>query len=162
MIQFKLTEEAKALSMIDFAPRRATFGAAGYDLRICSAEPIKIFPGEFIKLHTGICMWIGSNKVDIMQAYDSSMLDVAIMTARSSLKGLQLTNAIGVIDEDYQGEYLVSVYNYTDETIVLQPGVRIVQVIFTKAFIHDLIPVEEFSHDTMRGTGGFGHTGGTL
>lgn len=162
MIQFKLTEQAKELTMLDFTPRRATSGSAGYDLKICSAEPVKIYPGEFTKLHTGVCIWLGSNKIDDMQLRNSSILDVAIMTPRSSLKGLQLTNSVGVLDEDYQGEYLVSVHNYTDDIIVLQPGVSIVQILFTKAFIYGLVPVEEFSHDTTRGAGGFGHTGGTL
>ena len=161
MLQFKLTPDAQALSLLDFTPTRATPGSAGYDLKICTAEPITIYPGEYKKLHTGVCIWIGSNNVDSFALRDSSCRDVGIMTPRSSLKGLLLTNSIGIIDEDYQDEFLVSVYNYSDYPIILKPGVSIVQVVFMKAFTYDLIPVLDFSHETTR-SGGFGSTGNSL
>jgi dUTP pyrophosphatase len=161
MIEMILTEKAKALSMIDFTPRRATDGSAGYDLKACIEEKYFVLPGEIYKIPTGVHIWIGSAAANCEALRSDRVKDAALLMPRSSLKGLQLTNAIGLIDEDYQGEYMVSVHNYTDDTITIVPGQSIVQLVFIKVFIDDGFKiVEKFSNSTVRSTDGFGSTGG--
>ena len=160
MIKYKLTEKAKYLSMIDFEPRRATEGSGGYDLKACIEEKYFVLPGEFYKIPTGVHIWIGSKSHSCNELRSHNVLDCGLLLPRSSLKGLQLTNAVGLIDEDYQGEYRVSVYNYTDDTIVLHPGQSIVQLLLIKAFTDTMMVVDDFGVSTTRSEGGFGSTGG--
>jgi len=159
LIQYKLTEEAKRLELVlgtKFTPKRATQGSAGFDLKLCTEFPIHIPAYTYAKIPTGVHMWL----VDLDDtAFDQVHSIAGLLMPRSSLKGLQLTNSIGLIDSDYQGEYFVSVFNYTDSLIRLLPGESIAQLCMVQAYTPDLVKVEEFTHLTERGEGGFGHTG---
>jgi dUTP pyrophosphatase len=78
-------------------------------------------------------------------------------------KGLKLTNTMGLIDADYQGEIIVScIYQPTDEqpdTLIIERGERFAQLFFIPAYQAIFNVVDEFSAETERGSGGFGHTG---
>jgi hypothetical protein len=58
-------ETSYAMNVIDldFAPRRATVGSSGYDLSACIPESISIFPGETVKIPTGVCIWLDSESI---------------------------------------------------------------------------------------------------
>jgi len=85
-----------------------------------------------------------------------------IISARSSLakkKGLILANGIGVIDKDYSGntdEILLSVYNFTDDEVIVEKGERIAQGMFVRI---DQGNWNEVSHMDDESRGGFGSTG---
>ncbi len=87
---------------------------------------------------------------------------VAILAPRSGLgikHGLILANTIGVIDSDYQGEISIGIHNRGAEPYTVEPGERICQMLFMPVVQTTLAIVEEFSAESARGTGGFGHTG---
>ena len=145
-------------------PNYATSGSAGIDL-ICT-EDVIIYPGETKMIPTGLAIWIGSHDLGSWCAV------VGFMLPRSGLgtKGLVLANTVGLIDEDYQGELMVSAWNriqqhdYEDvnevliDTIKLKAGDRFAQLVFMPVIKAQFEIVEEFSNETQRGTSGFGST----
>lgn len=130
-------------------PDYATAGSAGMDLR--SLEDVYINPGETHKFPLGWAMYIGDHEV------------CALLAPRSSLgiKGIHLSNLIGIIDSDYQGELIVNLTNNSrhPEPYFIEEGDRIAQLLFLPVRFVNWMPVVDFSHETARGTGGFGSTG---
>jgi dUTP diphosphatase len=130
-------------------PKRGTAGAAGFDLCACIDEHIHIAPGETHLIPTGIAIHINEPGV------------AAMLLPRSGLghkHGIVLGNLVGLIDSDYQGQILVSLWNRGSEPFALEPGDRIAQMIFVPVIPAEFEIVDEFKQ-TGRGAGGFGHTG---
>ncbi len=73
-------------------------------------------------------------------------------------KGISIVNSPGTIDEDYRGDIGVILINLGDEPFVIKKGDKIAQMVFQKVEKYDLNPVDQLSV-TVRGEGGFGHTG---
>ena len=131
-------------------PSYATSGAAAMDLRACLNEPQTVLPGETVFIPSGIAISI----------HDPSL--VALLIPRSGLgikHGIVLANTVGVIDSDYQGEISIGIYNRGQATYTIEPGERICQMMFVPVMQAALTLVEEFSRESDRGVGGFGHTG---
>ena len=132
-------------------PKRGTVGSAGFDLKAYSEDSICIYPGKVELIRTGIAISIKDPGV------------VGMLFPRSGAghsKGLVLGNLTGIIDSDYQGEIKVSAWNRSNKSILILPGDRIAQIVFTYMPTVEFVPVKEFSAETERGSGGFGHTGG--
>ena len=72
--------------------------------------------------------------------------------------GLVLGNGVGLIDADYQGPLMVSLWNRGGQAQTIQPGDRIAQLVFMPVVRARFRHVESFA-ESARGTGGFGHTG---
>ena len=85
---------------------------------------------------------------------------VGLVFPRSGLanKGVTLKNSVGVIDSDYRGEIQVSLVNYSLQTVDLQVGDRVAQIVFLSVTQFPFISVDKLP-ETTRGTGGFGSTG---
>jgi dUTP pyrophosphatase len=84
-----------------------------------------------------------------------------VLLPRSGLghkQGIVLGNLVGLIDSDYQGQVLVSLWNRGAAEVTLQPGDRIAQLVFLPVARAELRQVAEFEL-SARGAGGFGHTG---
>lgn len=131
-------------------PAYATDGSAALDLRACLDSPITIAPAETVTIPSGIAISI----------HDPGL--VAILAPRSGLgikHGIVLANTIGVIDSDYQGEIKVGIRNQGTTAYTIQPGERICQMLFMPVVQASLRVVEQFSEESSRGEGGFGHTG---
>ncbi len=131
-------------------PRYATDGSAALDLRACLDNAVAVAPGETVTIPSGIAISI----------HDPGL--VAILAPRSGLgikHGIVLANTIGVIDSDYQGEIKIGIRNQGSEPYSIQPGERICQMLFMPVVQASLRVVEEFSQESQRGEGGFGHTG---
>lgn len=131
-------------------PQYATEGSAAMDLRACLDEAVIVPPGKTVTIPSGIAINIKDTGI------------VAILAPRSGLgikHGLVLANTIGVIDSDYQGEILVGIRNQGEEPYSIQPGERICQMLFMPVLQVCLQVVEQFSGESKRGVGGFGHTG---
>ncbi|HEY3309387.1 MAG TPA: dUTP diphosphatase [Desulfuromonadaceae bacterium] len=131
-------------------PGYATPGAAAMDLRACLEGPVEIQPGETVLIPSGIAIGI----------HDPGL--VALLVPRSGLgikHGIVLANTIGVIDSDYQGEIGIGIYNRSKVAYTIQPGERICQMMFMPVIQAGLVMVDEFSQESVRGVGGFGHTG---
>lgn len=131
-------------------PTYATSGAAAMDLRACLPEPLTVQPGDTALVPSGIAISI----------HDPGL--VALLVPRSGLgikHGIVLANTIGVIDSDYQGEIGIGIYNRGRDAYIIEPGERICQMMFVPVTQAALAVVDEFSVDSDRGAGGFGHTG---
>ena len=130
-------------------PTYATDGSAGIDLRACIDETMTSHPGETILIPTGISIYIG----------DPSL--AAVILPRSGLghkHGIVLGNLVGLIDSDYQGPLMVSLWNRGDENFTIEPGDRIAQLVFVPIVQATFEVVKDFDQSD-RGEGGFGHTG---
>ncbi len=130
-------------------PHYATAGAAGLDLRACVAAPLTLAPGDSQLVRSGIAIHLGD------PGY------AAIVLPRSGLgskHGIVLGNLVGLIDSDYQGEVLVSVWNRGKSAFTIQPLDRIAQLVVVPVMQVEFEVVEEFAA-SARGAGGFGSTG---
>ena len=130
-------------------PDYQTSGSAGIDLLACLDEPMTIQPGDTELIPSGIAVYIR----------DSSL--AAVLLPRSGLghkKGLVLGNLVGLIDSDYQGQVFISCWNRGKESCVIEPGMRVAQMVFLPIQQVNFNLVESFE-ESDRGEGGFGHTG---
>ena len=135
--------------MRDQLPHYATAGAAGLDLRACTDAALTIEPGQTHLIPTGIAIHIGD------PGY------AAVILPRSGLghkNGIVLGNLVGLIDSDYQGQLMVSVWNRGHQTFTLNPMERIAQLIIVPVMQVEFNVVEDFEQSD-RGAGGFGSTG---
>jgi dUTP pyrophosphatase len=131
-------------------PEYTTIGSAGVDLRACVLERITLRPSETQLVPTGIAIHIS----------DPSF--AAIILPRSGLghkKGLILGNGTGLIDSDYQGELFVSCWNRSQRDILIEPAMRFAQLVIIPVAQASFQVVAEFTDDSIRGSGGFGHSG---
>jgi len=132
-------------------PQYGTPGAAGLDLRACLEAPLELKPGDSQLVPSGIAIHIG----------DAGF--AALILPRSGLgakHGIVLGNLVGLIDSDYQGQVLVSVWNRGSAAFTIQPMDRIAQLVVVPVQQVEFNLVEEFS-SSSRGAGGFGSTGKT-
>lgn len=130
-------------------PAYATEGSAGLDLRACIDQAITLSPGETTLLPTGIAIHIADPTL------------AAVILPRSGLghkHGIVLGNLVGLIDSDYQGQLMVSVWNRGQTSFVIEPGERVAQMVFVPVVQAEFNIVEEFD-SSERGAGGFGHSG---
>ena len=130
-------------------PQYATGGSAGLDLRACIDAPVLLEPGKAELLPTGLSIYVEDPAL------------AAVILPRSGLghkHGVVLGNLVGLIDSDYQGPLMVSVWNRGWEPYTVQPGERIAQLIVVPVVQVELEVVEDFAA-TSRGAGGFGHSG---
>ena len=130
-------------------PAYATTGSAGLDLRACLDEAIEIAAGETVLVKTGLAIYIEDPNF------------AGLILPRSGLghkHGIVLGNLVGLIDSDYQGELMVSVWNRGQQTFTLEPGERLAQYVLVPVVQAEFEQVDEFTA-TERGAGGFGHTG---
>lgn len=130
-------------------PRYATAGSAGLDLRACLDEAIQIEPGQTVLVKTGLAIYIEDTNF------------AGLILPRSGLghkHGIVLGNLVGLIDSDYQGELMISVWNRGQQTFTLEPGERLAQYVLVPVIQAEFEQVDEFAA-TERGAGGFGHTG---
>lgn len=129
-------------------PRKMSELAAGFDLHAAVTEPETLHPGERKLIPTGFAMAMPAE------------LEAQIRP-RSGLAfkhGVTCLNSPGTIDADYRGEVKVLLVNLGQQPFAIERGERIAQMLF------QLVPEVEISEteelpDTVRGAGGFGHTG---
>jgi len=130
-------------------PQYATAGSAGLDLRACLDKALVLEPGKAELLPTGLAIYVRDPAL------------AAVILPRSGLghkHGIVLGNLVGLIDSDYQGQLMVSVWNRGREPYTVQPGERIAQLVVVPVVQVELEVVEDFAA-TARGAGGFGHSG---
>ncbi|MBM3346019.1 MAG: dUTP diphosphatase [Betaproteobacteria bacterium] len=130
-------------------PAHATPGSAGLDLRACIDKPMVIQPGDTALISSGMALHLA----------DSGL--AAMVLPRSGLghkSGIVLGNLVGLIDSDYQGPLMVSMWNRGKQAFTIQPMDRIAQLVVVPVVQVRLNVVEEFTV-SERGSGGFGSTG---
>jgi len=130
------------------APMYASEGACGADVRANVAEPLTIAPGAVSVIGTGISF-------DIPPGYEIQVRSRSGLAAKC---GVVTLNSPGTIDWDYRGELKVILINHGKEPFIVEPGMRIAQIIVAPMLQADFVSVDALS-ETKRGSGGFGHTG---
>jgi deoxyuridine 5'-triphosphate nucleotidohydrolase len=130
-------------------PAYATDGSAGMDLRACIDAPVTLAPGQTQLVATGLAIHIDDPGL------------AAMILPRSGLghkHGIVLGNLVGLIDSDYQGQLMVSMWNRGQIPFVIEPGERIAQLVVVPVVQVELEVVNDFA-TSARGAGGFGHSG---
>jgi dUTP pyrophosphatase len=130
-------------------PHYATPGAAGLDLRACIEAELTLQPGDTVLVPTGIAIHLADPGL------------AAMILPRSGLghkHGIVLGNLVGLIDSDYQGQIMVSVWHRGQTPFTLQPLDRLAQLVVVPVVQVAFNVVDEFV-SSERGTGGFGSTG---
>jgi dUTP pyrophosphatase len=130
-------------------PTYATPGSAGLDLRACIEAPLTLEPGSTHLIPTGLAMHIAD------PAYAAMILPRSGMGHKH---GIVLGNLVGLIDSDYQGELMVSIWNRGNAAFVLNPMERLAQLVIVPVLQVAFDIVDSFT-ETERGAGGFGSTG---
>ena len=129
-------------------PEYKTSSSAGMDIRANIDAPIMLKPLERKLVPTGLF-------IELPDGYEAQM------RPRSGLalnEGITLLNTPGTIDADYRGEIGVILVNLSNEVTQINDGERICQMVINKVEQAELIEVETLN-ETVRGGGGFGHTG---
>jgi len=130
-------------------PAYATDGSAGLDLRACIDAPLVLEPGCTELVPTGLSIHLDDPGL------------AAILLPRSGLghkHGVVLGNLVGLIDSDYQGPVMASMWNRGKAAFTIQPGERIAQMVVIPVVQVQLEVVAAFTA-TERGAGGFGSSG---
>src|SRR6195952_3705552 len=130
-------------------PAYATTGSAGLDLRAMLKEETLLEPGQTLLIPTGLSIYIADPGL------------AALILPRSGLghkHGIVLGNLVGLIDSDYQGQLMVSVWNRGAEAFTIEPMERIAQMVIVPVVQVTFDIVDAFP-DTGRGDGGFGSSG---
>lgn len=138
----------KRLNDLAKIPTRGSKFSAGYDLYAAISYDIQIPPHSTVKIGTGLAMeiptgWFGA---------------VFPRSGIATKRGLRPANCVPVIDCDYRGEWLIPIHNDSNETMTVQAGERIAQLVILPYQDIDFKEVDEL-HATDRGEGGFGSTG---
>lgn len=138
-----------SLEKRNFIPKYATLGSAGLDLRASLNQEIYLKPNKVKLLKTGLAIHIEDKNL------------AAIILPRSGLghfHGIVLGNLVGLIDSDYQGELMVSLWNRSKKKFFIKPGDRIAQIVFISVSQVNFNIVKKFKK-TERSNSGFGHSG---
>lgn len=127
-------------------PTYATEGSSGMDLR--TIKTIELKPFERVLAPTGI-------SIALPQGYEAQLRPRSGMAYK---KGVTLVNCVGTIDSDYRGEIKVALINLSPNTVVVNKGERVAQLVvapYSKVQWEARVVLD----DTQRGEGGFGSTG---
>lgn len=129
-------------------PEKMSSAASGYDLYAAVEEPVLLHPGERKLIPTGIALAMPEG----LEAQIRPRSGLALK------HGITCLNTPGTIDADYRGEIKVLLINLGQEPFAIARNERIAQMVFQEVPEVQFERVEVLS-DTVRGAGGFGHTG---
>lgn len=127
-------------------PAMATSGSAGYDL--CASGHVVIAPGRHALVPTGL-------RISMPHGLEAQIRARSGLAAKYAVTVL---NSPGTIDSDYRGEICVILINHGEKEFVVEPGMRIAQMVFALVTEVNFRPEIELDV-SCRGEGGFGSTG---
>lgn len=132
----------------DNLPSYASHGAAGADVKAYLKEPLTIPAGGSALIPTGL-------RVAIPHGYEIQVRPRSGLALKNQVTVL---NTPGTIDSDYRGDIGVILINHGKQDFIVTPGMRIAQLVLAPVVLGHFILATELS-ETVRGAGGFGHTG---
>ncbi|NTU98074.1 MAG: dUTP diphosphatase [Chlorobiaceae bacterium] len=144
MLQIKIVRLHKQAVL----PVYATTHAAGMDISACLDEPVTLEPMSTVLIPSGFAL-------EVPEGYEAQLRPRSGLALRSMIS---LPNTPATIDADYRGEVKVILVNFGREPFTVRHGDRIAQMVIAKVEHVRFEEVDELS-TTMRGGGGFGHTG---
>ena len=125
-----------------------TKGSAGFDLAYLGDEPLTIKPNEVVKIETGL-------KVELSP---HTYLQIHSRSGLATKNRIVVANNVGIIDNDFRGELIVVLTNFSNEDYVVKPNDRVAQAI-VMSYIRPRVDFVDELNETERGEGGFGSTG---
>lgn len=141
-------EIATMTEEVSHIPAYASSGAAGADVRAYIKEDIILEPGHSVLVPTGL-------RFAIPMGFE---IQVRPRSGLALKHQITVLNTPGTIDADYRGELNVILINHGKERFVIQPGMRIAQIVVA-ATVQAKFILSDTLTSTSRGAGGFGHTG---
>ncbi|MEO6639042.1 MAG: dUTP diphosphatase [Ginsengibacter sp.] len=129
-------------------PEYATDGSSGLDLKASLNLPLTLQPLERAMIPTGI----------FLELPHGVEAQVRPRSGLAFKHGITCLNSPGTIDSDYRGELKVILVNLSNESYTINDGERIAQIVIAKVEKANWLPVLQLA-STIRGEGGFGHTG---
>jgi dUTP pyrophosphatase len=129
-------------------PRAMTAGSAGSDLCAAVAEPVILQPMQRRLIPCGFA-------VAIPLGYEAQIRPRSGLAIKH---GITLINSPGTIDSDYRGEIFCPLINLSDQPFTIERGMRIAQMIISSVISVEFRETQSLDQ-TLRSTGGFGHTG---
>jgi dUTP pyrophosphatase len=127
-------------------PAKAHSTDVGYD--ICSCEHVRLNPGEWKAVGTGI-------HAEIPEEWE---IQVRSRSGLAIKKGIVVLNSPGTIDTDFRGEIRVILINHGKFPHDIAPGDRIAQLVFKPTFDVEVAQIDTIMTETERGVNGFGST----
>jgi dUTP pyrophosphatase len=140
----RITEAARDLPL----PSYATQHSAGMDLRAAVESELTIRPGETALVPTGFA-------IALPEGYEAQIRPRSGLAIKHQVG---ILNSPGTIDADYRGEVKIILTNFGQNDFVIRRGDRIAQMVLAP-YVQASWKVEETLEETVRGSGGFGHTG---
>lgn len=129
-------------------PTYATNGSAGMDIYAAVEQDLTVMVGVTLLVPTGFSM-------EIPIGYEAQIRPRSGLAIKYNIG---LMNSPGTIDSDYRGEVKIVFTNFGKNDFVVKRGDRIAQMVIAKYERVEWIETDQLS-ETVRGTGGFGHTG---
>lgn len=129
-------------------PAYATTGSAGMDIRASLQQTVTLQPLERHLIPTGLF-------IELPEGYEAQIRPRSGMAIK---QGITCLNSPGTVDSDYRGELKVILINLSNVVQTINHGDRIAQMVIAKTEKAELISVQELN-ESLRGKGGFGHTG---
>jgi dUTP pyrophosphatase len=129
-------------------PEYQTEMSAGMDLRANTEKPIFVHPKEIKLIPTGI-------KIQLPEGFEAQIRPRSGLALKN---GITVLNSPATIDADFTGEIGVILINHSDKLFKVENGDRIAQMVVAKYEKIQWNQVESLT-ETVRGEGGFGHTG---
>ena len=132
-------------------PAYETHGSAGMDLRAAVPDetPLVIRPGAREMVPTGLC-------IAVPEGYEAQVRPRSGLAAR---QGITCLNTPGTVDSDYRGEVKVILINLGEDNVLIRRGDRIAQMVICPVIQANWLETDTLDQ-TVRGSGGFGSTGG--
>lgn len=129
-------------------PVYSTHGASGADIKAFLKEDVVLQPGCTALIPTGV-------RLEIPYGYE---IQVRPRSGLALKHGITVLNTPGTVDADYRGELGIVLINHGKENFVIKPGLRIAQIVLAPVYQATFIKQKELA-ETVRGNGGYGHTG---
>lgn len=129
-------------------PFYATQGAAGADVSAHIEQEILLAAGQRALIKTGLFF-------EIPMGYE---IQVRPRSGMALKQGITVLNTPGTIDSDYRGELMIILINHGNEDFVIEPGMRIAQIVVAKCETAEFVE-ETLLSQTQRAENAFGHTG---
>jgi len=138
----------RRLSPTALAPLKMTEHAAGYDLAADLPSPVTLQPLERLSISTGLA-------IALPEGFEAQIRPRSGLALKH---GIGILNSPGTVDADYRGEIRVILFNLSQEPFVIEPGMRIAQMVIAQVVAMPLAESDSLN-ETERNAGGFGHTG---
>lgn len=132
----------------ELIPSYATHASSGCDARAAILKELTVLPGDSVIVPTGL-------RLEVPEGYEIQVRPRSGFAAKYQVTVL---NTPGTIDADYRGEICVILINHGKNPFVIEPKMRIAQLVLSPVFQAEFIR-KDLLAATNRGEGRFGHTG---